>query len=181
MILTTLPDLPPLPETNANAEFRRRFYSRWGKENAVICGQSTCSEYATMTQTLSIKMAWRGRERYRLRHREVSVDDESYLILNEGSSYGSVDATLEINGRTIRLSEKEIAATAARTRDLMSVSRCPAALYTRSKREMSDGRRRRLLARSTAAKADRRSVFRLVKGHELAALLGKVDVALQSP
>lgn len=90
MIHTTLPDLPPLPETNANVEFRRRFYARWGKENAVICGQSTCAEYATMTQTLSIKMAWRGRERYRLKHREISVDDENYLILNEGSSYGSV-------------------------------------------------------------------------------------------
>jgi AraC-like DNA-binding protein len=90
MILTTLPDLPPLPETNANAEFRRRFYARWGKENAVICGQSTFAEYATMTQTLSIKMAWRGRENYRLRHREVSVGDDTYPILNEGSAYGSV-------------------------------------------------------------------------------------------
>ena len=41
-----------------------------------------------MTQTLSIKMAWRGRERYRLMHREISVD-ENYLVLNEGSTYGS--------------------------------------------------------------------------------------------
>src|ERR1700712_5491551 len=90
MILTHLPDLPPRPETNANAEFRRRFYARWGHENAVICGRSTSAEYATMTQTLSIKMAWGGRERYRLPGRDVSVDDDSYLILNEGSSYGSV-------------------------------------------------------------------------------------------
>lgn len=90
MILTTLPDLPPRPETNANAEFRRRFYARWGRENAVICGQSASAEYATMTQALSIKMAWRGRERYRLAHREIAVDDENYLVLNEGSSYGSV-------------------------------------------------------------------------------------------
>ncbi|MEP6739777.1 MAG: AraC family transcriptional regulator [Caldimonas sp.] len=90
MILTTLPDLPPRPETNGNAEFRRRFYSRWGSENAIVCGRSASAEYATMTQTLSIKMAWGGRELYRLRHREVGVDDESYLILNEGSAYGSV-------------------------------------------------------------------------------------------
>jgi AraC family transcriptional regulator len=90
MILTTLPDLPPLPETNANAAFRRRFYERWGRENAVICGESTSAEYAPMTQTLSIKMAWRGHERYRLAHREVSVGDDNYLILNEGNRYGSV-------------------------------------------------------------------------------------------
>lgn len=90
MILTALPDLPPLPETNANAAFRRRFYARWGRENAVICGHSTHAEYATMTQTLSIKTAANGRERYRLRHREVSVDDENYLVLNEGTTYGSL-------------------------------------------------------------------------------------------
>jgi AraC family transcriptional regulator len=90
MILTRLPDLPPRPETDANAEFRRRFYARWGRENAVICGRSTSAEYATMTQALSIKMAWDGRERYRLPNRDVSVDDDSYLILNEGSAYGSV-------------------------------------------------------------------------------------------
>jgi AraC-like DNA-binding protein len=90
MILTYLPDLPPRPETNTNAEFRRRFYARWGRENAVICGRSSNAEYAPMTQTLSIKMAWDGLERYRLARREVGVDDDSYLILNEGSAYGSV-------------------------------------------------------------------------------------------
>lgn len=90
MILTRLPDVPPRPETNANAEFRRRFYSRWGKENAVICGQATDAEFAPMTQQLSVKTAWGGRERYRFSTRDVCVDDESYLIVNEGSAYGSI-------------------------------------------------------------------------------------------
>ena len=36
MILRDQPDLPPRPLTPANADFRRRFYARWGHENAVI-------------------------------------------------------------------------------------------------------------------------------------------------
>jgi len=90
MILTALPDLPPRPETRANAEFRRRFYARWGRENAIVCGRATHAEYATWTQALSVKLAWGGREVYRLRHREVAVEDDRYLILNQGSAYGSL-------------------------------------------------------------------------------------------
>jgi AraC-like DNA-binding protein len=90
MILTSLPDLPPRPETVANAAFRRRFYERWGRENAVVCGRSAAAEYARHVQTLSIKMAWGGGERYLLPHRDVLVDDDSYLVLGEGMQYGSV-------------------------------------------------------------------------------------------
>ncbi len=38
MILARLPDLPPAPETAANAGFRQAFYRRWGRENAIVCG-----------------------------------------------------------------------------------------------------------------------------------------------
>jgi AraC-like DNA-binding protein len=90
MILTTLPDLPPRPETAGNAEFRRRFYARWGKENAIVCGFAHAAEYAVHPQTLSLKLARGGRECYRLPQREIVLDDDNYLVLNEGERYGSV-------------------------------------------------------------------------------------------
>lgn len=90
MILTTLPDLAPRPQTEANAEFRRRFYARWGRENAVVCGHAVFAEYAEFAQTLSVKMAAGGRERYFLGRREVAVDDDNFLVLNEGARYGSL-------------------------------------------------------------------------------------------
>lgn len=91
MILTSLPDLPPRPETAANAAFRRRFYERWGRENAVVCGPACDVEFARHVQTLSVKMAWGGQgERYLLPRRDVLVDDDSYLVLDEGMHYGSV-------------------------------------------------------------------------------------------
>ena len=91
MILTALPDLPPRPETAANAAFRRRFYERWGHENAVVCGPACDVEFARHEQTLSIKMAFGGTgERYLLPRRDILVDDDSYLVLGEGMRYGSV-------------------------------------------------------------------------------------------
>jgi AraC-like DNA-binding protein len=89
MILTSMPDLPPRPLTAANAAFRDRFYARWGHENAIVCGRSCDAAYETHPQTLSIKTAWGGRERYFLREREVAVDDDHWLVLNEGRAYAS--------------------------------------------------------------------------------------------
>jgi AraC-like DNA-binding protein len=90
MILTELPDLPPRPETLANAAFRRDFLARWGKEHTVVCGQTRLAEYYKVMHPLSIKMAWGGREVYRLRRREVHVREGNYLVLNEGEEYGSL-------------------------------------------------------------------------------------------
>lgn len=90
MILTSMPDLPPRPLTTANAPFRESFYRRWGRENALVCGTSRDVSYETHTQTLSVKAAWGGRERYVLHDREVAVDDDHWLVLNHGRAYGSV-------------------------------------------------------------------------------------------
>jgi AraC family transcriptional regulator len=89
MILAAMPDLPPRPLTTANAAFRESFYRRWGRENALVCGTSRDASYETYTQTLSVKAAWGGRERYFLREREVAVDDDHWLLLNHGRAYGS--------------------------------------------------------------------------------------------
>jgi AraC family transcriptional regulator len=89
MILTELPDLPPLPETPRNIAFRRDYVARWGKENTILCGLTRFAEYPTVMHPLSIKMAWGGREVYRLRRRDIHVREGSYLVLNEGDEYGS--------------------------------------------------------------------------------------------
>jgi AraC-like DNA-binding protein len=90
MILREMPDLPPQPLTRSNADFRARFYARWGRENAIVCGRSRYAEYAPLTQTLSVKLAWGGVETYTVGKRRLSVDDDQYLILNEGQTYSSV-------------------------------------------------------------------------------------------
>jgi len=90
MILTAMPDLPPRPLTAANAPFRRSFYERWGRENALVCGRAAQVEYDVHPQLLSIKAAWGGRERYLLREREVVVDDDHWLLLGDGRCYGSM-------------------------------------------------------------------------------------------
>lgn len=90
MILAFMPDLEPRPLTAANAAFRTAFYSRWGRENTIVCGSSCDAQYEAHPQTLSVKAAWGGAERYLLREREVRVDDDHWLILNHGRVYGSV-------------------------------------------------------------------------------------------
>jgi len=89
MILASMPDLPPRPLTTVNAPFRRSFYERWGRENALVCGRAERIEFDVHPQLLSIKAAWGGRERYLLAEREVVVDDDHWLLLEAGRSYGS--------------------------------------------------------------------------------------------
>ena len=89
MILTQLPDLPPRPATARNAAFRRMFYDRWGKENWIVCGRAHRAEYPEYRQTCSIKAVFQGSEHYYVDRRRLTVTDETYLVLNEGRSYGS--------------------------------------------------------------------------------------------
>jgi AraC family transcriptional regulator len=90
MIHATMPDLPPRPATPANTAFRESFLRRWGRENALVCGLTRYAEYRTHGQTLSVKAAWGGRERFMLAEREIAIDDDHWLVLNDGRRYSSV-------------------------------------------------------------------------------------------
>lgn len=89
MILTELPDLPPLPLTPHAAAFRRDFYRRWGRENCIVSGTSRRADYGLFRQTLSIKCVAYGNEIYFVDRRRVTVSDETFLVLNEGRVYAS--------------------------------------------------------------------------------------------
>lgn len=85
-----MPDLRPAPYSPRQAEFRREFYRRWGRENCIVSGESRHAEYGLFRQTLSIKCVARGAETYFVDRRRVTVRDDSWLVLNEGRTYGSL-------------------------------------------------------------------------------------------
>jgi len=89
MIIRFFPDLPPRPETPANAAYRRAYFSRWGHENYVLCCSARETEYMPYSPVLTIKSAWNGTEHYDIGNRRIGVDDDSYLILNEGQRYST--------------------------------------------------------------------------------------------
>jgi len=69
--------------------FRRPFYERWGRESAVISARCRRVEYPEYTQLLSIKTVSGGTEDYFVDGRRIAVEDDTYLVLNSGRTYGS--------------------------------------------------------------------------------------------
>jgi AraC family transcriptional regulator len=69
--------------------FRRTFYTRWGRESAVICAYSRRAEYPEFRQLLSIKAAAGGAEDYFIGGRRISVDDDTFTIINNDRTYAS--------------------------------------------------------------------------------------------
>ena len=82
MLLRQMPALTHEP-------FRRWFYQHWGRENCLIAARTRRAEYPLYQQRLSIKCAWGGAEDYFIDGRRVAVDDDTFLILNDGRIYGS--------------------------------------------------------------------------------------------
>jgi AraC family transcriptional regulator len=82
VILRQMPDLAP-------GLFHDWFYQHWGRENCVISARTRYAEYPPYQQRLSIKAAWGGTEDYFIDHRRVAVDDDTFMILNDGRTYAS--------------------------------------------------------------------------------------------
>jgi AraC family transcriptional regulator len=69
--------------------FRSTFYERWGRESAVISARARHAEYPEFKQLLSIKAAIGGAEDYFIDGRRISVDDDTYAIMNCDRTYAS--------------------------------------------------------------------------------------------
>jgi len=101
-IARQMPDPARLAPQPGNEAYRRAFYARWGRENCIVF--ATCRDvvFPPFQQRLSIKLARGGRETYLVDHRAISVDDDNFLILNEGRTYGSVvDARQSVESYSI--------------------------------------------------------------------------------
>jgi AraC family transcriptional regulator len=72
-----------------DASFRQYFYARWGQESAVVTARTRRVEYPEYRQLLSIKAAIGGSEHYFVGGRRITVDDDTFLILNADRSYAS--------------------------------------------------------------------------------------------
>ena len=79
MLLRTLPDL-----ASADIEFRHWFNSKWGRENCIIWGRSRRAQFGPRVHGLSIRAAWGGQEHCEFNGRTAAVDDDNFLILNDG-------------------------------------------------------------------------------------------------
>ena len=69
--------------------FRPQFYERWGRESAIVSARARRVEYPDFRQLLSIKAAFGGTEDYFLDGHRISVDDDTFAIINAGRAYGS--------------------------------------------------------------------------------------------
>jgi AraC-like DNA-binding protein len=90
MIVTTqFPDLPPRPETAANAAFRRRFFARWGQENSVFLASTCRAEFGPLPTAPSLKMVLDGAMEITLGRRRVRLEPGALLWVNGGDTYAA--------------------------------------------------------------------------------------------
>lgn len=88
MIVTTrFPDLPPRPETSANAGFRRQFAARWARENVVFLASTRRADTPPLPAALSVKLVEQGDATLEVGRRRVLLEAGRCLVVNEGETY----------------------------------------------------------------------------------------------
>lgn len=96
MIVTTrFPDLPPRPETSANAAFRRAFAARWGRENTVFLASARQFESMPLRASLSIRLLESGSAHLGVGRRQLLLEAGQCLVVNEGEVYAVRIASTE--------------------------------------------------------------------------------------
>lgn len=88
MIVTTrFPDLPPRPETAANAAFRRQFAARWARENVVFIATTRRVDTPPLPAALSVKLVEQGAATLEVGRRRVLLEAGRCLVVNEAETY----------------------------------------------------------------------------------------------
>jgi AraC family transcriptional regulator len=87
IVTTRFPDLPPGPETAANAEFRARFRAGWGRVESVFLARSARVEAGPLPSAWSIKLALEGTAELQLGRRRLRLEHGRFLLVNPGHAY----------------------------------------------------------------------------------------------
>lgn len=89
IVSTRFPDLPPEPETAANAAFRQRFRAAWGRVDSVFLARTERAEIAPLPSALSIKLVLEGAADLRLGRRSLRLEPGRFLPVNPGQTYSA--------------------------------------------------------------------------------------------
>lgn len=90
MIVTTrFPDLPPGPETAANAGFRARFRARWGRVDSVFLTRASHVETGPLPSSWSLKAVLDGSAELWLDRRHLRLEPGRYLLVHPGRRYSA--------------------------------------------------------------------------------------------
>lgn len=93
------------PNFHAPGFDRERYDNIFRENNVIINAESSHVEYGDHWGPLSVKCAFNGREFYRSGSRTVAVDDDSFLIFNEGKVYSSyIRSETKVQSFTINFS-----------------------------------------------------------------------------
>ncbi|MEP6710775.1 MAG: AraC family transcriptional regulator [Ferruginibacter sp.] len=87
-------------------DFDMELYNRQFKSaNVIIQAKAKKVNYPAHWGPLSIKCAFKGKEFYELNNCMYAVNDQNYLVINEGSRYSSfIDSHSEVNSFTLNFS-----------------------------------------------------------------------------
>ena len=78
------------------------FLAKWGRENCILWGRARHAEFGPYAHSLSIRAVWGGSQHCHVGGRTISIDDDNFLILNQGRTCStSIRATQPVESLTI--------------------------------------------------------------------------------